>query len=393
MDGTGAQPLEDAALVVREGRIEAVGPRESVAIPENAVVTHLAGRTIIPGLINTHGHVGDTRGLESGHYSAENVVRQLGLYARYGITTVVSLGGDGTEALPTRWRRDSVGLDHARLFVAGTVVAATDPDSARAEVDRNANMPVDFIKIRVDDNLGTGRKMPPDAYRAVMERAHGRGLSVAAHVYYLDDAKDLLRAGVDFIAHSVRDRDVDDELVAQLKERAVCYTPTLMREVSTYVYETEPQFFSDPFFLAETDSAVLAALRDPARQARVRSDRSAQTYKRQLEVARRNLKRLADAGVRVTMGTDTGPPARFQGYFEQLELEMMVDAGLSPMQALVAATGDAASCLHLRRVGTLQAGNWADLVVLEANPLEDIRNTRAIESVWIGGRRVPGRAS
>ena len=391
INGTGGEPVENAALIVRNGRVEAVGPRDAVAIPDNAEVTDLSGKTIIPGLINTHGHVGDTRGLEAGQYSEDNVVRQLGLYARYGITTVVSLGGDQDAALPTRWRRDSLGLQHARLFIAGAVVAAASPDSGRAQVDQNANMPVDFIKLRVDDNLGTGRKMPPETYRAVAERARGRGLGVAAHIYYLADAKDVLRAGVDFIAHSVRDREVDDEFVALLEERNVCYAPTLMREVSTFVYESEPAFFSDPFFLAEADPAVLTALRDPARQARVRADRAAQTYKRQLEVAKRNLKKLADAGVRVTMGTDTGPPARFQGYFEQLELALMVEAGLTPMQVLVSATGNAASCLNLRRVGTLQAGNWADFVVLNANPLEDIRNTRAIASVWIGGNRVPGR--
>ncbi|HXV85564.1 MAG TPA: amidohydrolase family protein, partial [Gemmatimonadales bacterium] len=310
---------------------------------------------------------------------------------RYGVTTVVSLGGDQEAAVPVRWRRDSLGLVHARLFIAGTVVAADDPDSAQALVDRNASMPVDFIKIRVDDNLGTGQKMPAAAYRRVVERARGRGLAVAAHVYYLADAKDVLRAGVDFLAHSVRDRPVDDEFIGLLKERNACYTPTLMREVSTFVYESEPAFFNDPFFLAEADPAVLAALRDPARQARIRGDRAAQTYKRQLDVARANLKRLADAGVRITLGTDTGPPGRFQGYFEQLELEMMVDAGLTPAQVLLAATGDAASCLNLRRVGTLQAGNWADFVVLSANPLENIRNTRTIESVWIGGSRLAGR--
>jgi imidazolonepropionase-like amidohydrolase len=391
INGTGAAPVEDAALVVRDGRIASVGPRGSGAIPTNAAVIDVSGKTIMPGLINAHGHVGDTRGLESGRYSADNVVRQLALYARYGITTVNSLGGDRVEALPARAARDSVTLGHARLYTAGPVIATDNPDSARAMVDSNAVMPVDMIKIRVDDNLGTARKMAPDAYRAVIERAHGRGLLVAAHVYYLRDALELLRAGVDFIAHSVRDQEVGDDFVALMQERNVCYSPTLMREVSTFVYESEPGFFRDSFFLAEADSAVMAALMAPERQQRVREDRGAQTYKRQLEVAKRNVKRLRDAGVRIAMGTDTGPPGRFQGYFEHLELEMMVEAGLTPMQAIVAATGDAASCLSLLRVGTLEVGRWADFVVLGANPLDDIKNTKTVESVWIAGNRVQGR--
>ena len=389
IDGTGAAPIENAAVIVRNGRIAAVGPRDAVTLPRDAQVTDLSGKTLIPGLISAHGHVGDTRGLEAGQYSAANVVRQLALYARYGITTVVSLGGDQEAGLAARAARDSIGLPYARLFTAGTVIEVASPDSARRLVNQNGSMPVDFIKIRVDDNLGAARKMPPEAYRATIELAHGRGMAVAAHVYYLADAKDVLRAGADFIAHSVRDREVDDEVIALLRERNRCYSPTLMREVSTFVYDSEPAFFGDPFFLAEADAAVVAALRDPARQARVRADRAAQTYKRQLAVAKRNVKTLADAGIRIAMGTDTGPPARFQGYFEHLELEMMVDAGLTPMQALVAATGNAASCLNLSRVGTLAVGNRADFVVLDANPLDGIRNTRSIESVWIAGRQVP----
>jgi imidazolonepropionase-like amidohydrolase len=391
IDGTGAAPVENAVLLVRDGRIEGAGPRDAVTIPTNATIVDVSGKTIMPGMVNTHGHVGDTRGLESGQYSAENVVRQLERYGRYGITTVNSLGGDRPEALPARAARDSLTLRHARLYTAGTVIGTSDPDSASAMVDANAAMPVDIIKIRVDDNLGAARKMAPEAYRAVIDRAHGRGLLVAAHVYYLSDALDLLRAHVDFIAHSVRDQEVDDEFITRMLERNVCYSPTLMREVSTFVYESEPAFFRDSFFLAEADSAVIAALLDPARQGRVRQDRAAQTYKRQFAVAKRNVKRLRNAGVRIAMGTDTGPPARFQGYFEHLELELLVEAGLTPMEAIKAATGDAASCLSLLHVGTLEPGRWADFIVLDANPLDDIKNTRAIESVWIAGDRVPGR--
>jgi imidazolonepropionase-like amidohydrolase len=255
-------------------------------------------------------------------------------------------------------------------------------------VDDNVAMGVDIIKIRVDDNLRTTRKMTPAVYRAVIDEAHRQGKRVAVHIYYLADAKDVLRAGADFIAHSVRDREVDGEFMALLKQRHACYVPTLMREVSTYVFASRPAFFDDPFFQRYADTAVVRALLNPRRQAQVRRDRAAQTYQRALVRAKRNLKRLFDQGILIAMGTDTGPPGRFQGYFEHLELEQMVDAGMTPMDAIVAATRDAADCLHLTGVGTLDPGQWADFVVLQADPLKDIRNTRSVESVWIAGNQV-----
>lgn len=391
IDGTGSPPIDSAALLIQDGRIVAVGLRRDVPVPRGATVVDVGGKTIIPGLINAHGHVGDTRGLEAGHYSAENVLAHLRLYARYGVTTVLSLGGDGPPSIQFRDAQDTTALDRARLYVAGPVVTAQTPQAARQMVDENVALGVDVIKIRVDDNLRTTRKMSPAAYRAVIDQAHQRGKRVAAHIYYLADAKDLLRSGADVLAHSVRDRDVDAEFISLLKQRLACYVPTLMREVSTFVYQSRPAFFDDPVFRREADTAVVRALQDPRRQRQIRRDRAAQTYQRALVRAKRNLKKLFDAGVLIAMGTDTGPPGRFQGYFEHLELEQMVDAGLGPMDAIVAATRDAADCLRLTGVGTLEEGQWADFLVLGADPLRDIRNTRTAESVWIAGNRVPGR--
>ena len=304
---------------------------------------------------------------------------------------MVSLGGDQEVGIQLRDRQETSELNRARLYVAGPVVTAQAPEDARTRVNEVVDMNVDIVKIRVDDNLGRSSKMSEAVYRAVIDQAHERGLRVAAHLCYLEDAKSLLRAGADFVAHSVRDQDVDAELIDLLKARDVCVCPTLMREVSTFVYESRPAFFDDPFFLREADRELLAELEDPARQEAMRNSRSAQQYKVALEVAKRNVKALVDAGVRISFGTDTGPRARFQGYFEQVELQVMVNAGLTPMQALVSATRDAAACMQLERLGTLEPGNWADLVMLNANPLDDILNTREIDSVWIGGNRVPAR--
>jgi imidazolonepropionase-like amidohydrolase len=389
-DGTG-RTIESATLVVRDGRVVAVG--KDAAVPAAAERVDLAGRFVMPGLVNAHGHVGATRGLRSGPelYSRQNVLDQLRVYARYGVTTVVSLGDDREEGFRVRDEQDTASLDRARLHVAGPVVDATTPAAARAQVAALAARKPDWVKIRVDDTLGTTPKMAPAVYRAVIDEAHGRGLRVAAHLFYLQDAQGLVAAGVDFIAHSVRDAPVAPELVAALAKRGTCLCPTLMREVSAFAYAEEPAFFSDPFFQREADASVLAELRSPERRERVRANPATARYREALRTASQNLKALVDGAAPIAFGTDTGPPARFQGYFEHEELARMVEAGLTPTQALLAATSGAARCMGLPSVGRLEPGAWADFLVLEADPLSDIRNTRRLESVWIAGNRVPPR--
>ncbi len=336
-DGTGAAAVENAVIVVRDGRVEAAGPADSVAISPGAERIDLAGKVVVPGMVNAHAHVSDVRGLEGGHYDEANLLRQLRLYARYGVTTVVSLGGDGPDAIRLR-DAENASLDRARILVAGSVVTGTTVEEAQAQVDANEAMGVDFIKIRVDDNLGTTEKMKPEIYQAVIARAHEKGLKVASHLFYLDDAKGLLQAGTDLVAHSVRDQELDDEAIALMKDKNVCYCPTLTREVSAYVYEDVPEFFQDPFFMKDADPGVMTELAEPERMQKMKESAAAQAYKKALVQANANLKKAADAGVTIAFGTDTGPAARFQGYFEHMELKMMAEAGLTPEQVLRAAT-------------------------------------------------------
>lgn len=305
------------------------------------------------------------------------------------MTTVYSLGDETSEVFDARAAQVGAPPRHARVFVAGPVLAPASPADARAQVAAVVARGVDIVKIRVDDNLGTTSKMTPEVYRAVIDEAHARGQRVAVHVYYLADAEALLAAGADFIAHSVRDREVSAAFTDALKQRNVCYSPTLMREVSTFVYDTVPAFFGDSLFLAHADRQWMATVTQPARMAATRASTSAQRYKAQLPVAMRNLRTLAAAGVPIAMGTDTGPLGRFQGYFELRELEMMVEAGLSPRAALYSATGGAARCMQLDgELGVIATGKQADFLVLEASPLENMANIRRQHSVWIGGQRV-----
>lgn len=392
LDGSG-RVIENGTLVIDGARIVAAGPAATTAVPAGATRVAITGKTLLPGLVNAHGHVAATVGLRSdpASYTRENLTRQLRTYAQYGVTTVFSLGDDQAAGFDLRNEQATAPLDRARLYVAGAVITGETAEAARAMAIKVAEMKPDLLKIRVDDNLGTSRKMPEPAWRAVMDEAHQRNLKVAVHIYSLADAKATLAGGADFIAHSVRDVPVDEAFITALKSRDICYSPTLTREISTFIYDATPAWVDDPFFTKGVTPEIVAQLKDPKRQEQIRNGagwKTGQQYKAGLEVAKRNLKLLVDRGIRIAFGTDTGPPARFQGFFEHLELEMMVDAGLTPMQALVSATGDAARC-HQRagQFGTLTAGAAADLLILGANPLDDIRNTRTIEQVWINGRK------
>jgi len=389
-DGTGSAPIEQSTLVIRNGRIEAVGAASDVAVPGDAVRVDLSGKTILPGLVNAHGHLGAD---QSNRPIRDKLVDQLRVYADYGITTVVVLGAgadDLEETVKLRDEQESGALDRARVYVAGqSLQRLTTAEEARARVDAYADANADIIKIHIN---GRPDDTPPDVYRALIDQSHERGLRVASHLYYLDDAHGLLDAGVDVIAHSVRDQDVDEALIAKMKERNVPYIATFTRDLAQFVYEETPDFLNDPFFLRRIDAyrPQMTMLIDPARQEETRNSAQRQAMKPALEQGKRNLKTLSDAGVLIAMGSDSGANlGQWQGYFEHVELEMMVEAGLSPTQALVSATGDAARAMQLdQELGTLQPGRRADLLVLNANPVDDIRATREIDSVWIGGIRL-----
>jgi imidazolonepropionase-like amidohydrolase len=391
IDGTGATPLAQATIIVTNGRIAAVGAPVAVRIPAGATRIDMSGKTIMPGMINAHAHLNVDSEIKAP--VRDQLLQRLLTYAEFGVTTAVSLGStpaDELEGLRLRDEQARGTLDRARLYTGGVNAVGKTPEDARQSVDRLADLKVDIIKYHIN---GNPNDMTPDVYGALVDESHKRGLRTAVHIFYLKDAIGALEKGTDIIAHSVRDRDVDERLITALKTRNVGYIPTLTRDLSVFVYETRPAFFDEPFFrrgiaLYRKEVDVLS---DPARQEKTRNDQQAQSIKPALQQALKNLKILSDAGVPIAMGTDSGAannPGRWQGYFEHVELEQMVKAGMTPMQVIVAATGGAARVMKLDGLGTIQPGQWADLLVLNANPLTDIRNTRQINSVWIGGHRL-----
>ena len=375
IDGTGSAPISEGVLLARGGIVEAVGA--GIEVPEGAEIIDLAGRWIVPGFINAHGHV-------NGDLAAAR--DQLDLYAYYGVTTVVSLGEE-PETGQLRDGQGDPGLDRARIFVSGPVIAPASPEEARADVEMLASLDVDWVKTRIDDGLDLRPKPPPEIFEAIIATADEHGIPAAIHIVELEDAIAAVEGGAALLAHSVRDAPVDDVLINAMLEADICLVPTLTREISTFIYAERPDFFDDPFFL-ERAPDDLEQFQTPEFQASQQSF-AAEYWEAALPLALENMKALHDAGVGIAMGTDTGPFARFQGYFEHMEMEMMADAGLTPAEVIHASTGGAAECMGLAgSMGTFEPGAYADLVVLNADPLADIRNTREIESVWISGSRI-----
>jgi imidazolonepropionase-like amidohydrolase len=405
IDGTGHSPLVSAAMIVDNGKIQWVGPVSQLKSPPSGEVTDLSGKFVMPGIINLHGHIGNTINLtqDAKFFTRENIEKNLKTYASYGVTTVLSMGTDQDLIFQIRDEQRAGRPTFTRVYTAGQgfiykggyggIAGVNEGISSVAEVQPavavQARKNVDIIKLWMDDHLGKFKKMPYDIADAIIDDAHRDHLRAAAHIFYLQDAQHLVDHGVDGLAHSVRDKPVDQKLIEGMKHHGTWQmAATLSREASMFVYGETPSFANDPFFTRGVSPKVVETLKSPAYQAKIRSDPDFSQYKGFLETAQKNLKTLADAGIQYGFGTDTGPPGRFPGYFEHWEMELMVQAGLTPMQVITAATRNSAEFLHAQDLGTLQTAKWADLIVLDKNPLEDIRNTRTVRAVYIAGNKV-----
>jgi imidazolonepropionase-like amidohydrolase len=407
IDGTGRAPAADQALIITDGRLSWVGPAARLRAPAGATTEDLRGKYLLPGLIDSHVHLGLVNGLTQDftkYYDRANVERQLHLYPAYGITSVFTLGTDGDLIHDVVADQRRIGrIDEARVFTAGRGVvfkgsyggvagldqSVATPAEATAMVDREAAKGADFIKFWMDDEFGTvPERMPYPISQAVIDAAHKDGKPAVGHVFYHENAVELTREGVNGFMHEVRDRADDPALIAAMKAKRVWQVSATLSREASFTYKLLP-FVDDPFFTRGVTPAVVDELKSPARQAKLAAAPNFPKYPAVLRTAMANFAAQAKGGVPYGMGTDSGPSGRFPGYFAHWELELMVKAGVTPLQALTAATGSNARFIGASDIGTVEVGKWADLLVLDKNPVADIRNTRTIHEVFVAGRKVP----
>lgn len=409
IDGNGGKARENTDILIKGNSIVAVG--KNLKAP-GAKVVDLKGKTIMPSLISDHVHVGLIHGPndKTNPYTRDKIVSQLKKYVSYGVSNIMIMGTDRPLMFDQGLRDSSMAelIPGARLHSAGygfgmptgappvemgmtNVFRDASAELIPAAFDTLVKVKPDLVKIWVDDFGDKYKtKMPPAVSSAIINEAHKRGLRVAAHVFYLSDAKQLVNDGVDIIAHSIRDKIIDDALLQKMKAKHVVYIPTLSLDEFSYIYARKPDWINDPFFKASLEPGVYELITSEKYQNDLKNSPAYAKNMAAFNIAMKNLKKIYDAGILVCLGTDSGAMMlRAQGFSEHLELELMVQAGLTPMQALKVATKNSAEMLLVdQQFGTLEQGKVADFIILDANPATAIKNTRKILAVYKSGKEV-----
>jgi len=415
IDGTGSKPMEHMDVTLRDSFI--VRLEGSHGKPSGGHVIDCTGKTLIPGLISAHSHLGVLEANAAPSptaYNLPNVTAALNQFERYGVTTILSLGLNRDLVYDLRAQQRAGTLGGATILTAGRGIGVpggapplmvakdqvdlpTTPDEARADVDTFATHHTDIVKIWVDPLHGKAPEMQPSIYEAVIDQAHKDHLHVAAHEYALDDARILVNDGIDVLAHSIRDKPVDDAFIQSMLQHHTWYIPTLALDEAFYLYATDATILRSQFFRQAAGPQLLAKLEAPDYASKTLADKDTQQHQQDHAMALQNLKALYDAGVLIANGTDSGAVmGRIPGFTEHRELEDLVTAGLTPLQAIADATGNTGKLLHdldpTVNVGLISPGFSADILILAADPLADIRNTRKIAAIYHHGKLIPNPA-
>ena len=411
IDGTGGDPRPNTTLVIDGGRIIHI-IRGKVVARQGAVRIDMTGKYLMPSIIDCHTHVGNLKGTTTSadNYTSENVRRQLQKFQDFGIATILSMGTEQPIGVAIRDSSKAGLIPGATLYsaiygfgVKGAmppesagfthIYRPETPEEATKDVQQLAPLHPDVVKMWVDDFYGQYRQdqiMRPEIYGAIIKEAHALGIRAAAHLYHLSDAHWLVDSGLDIIAHSIRDAEVDDSLVAEMRRRHVAYIPTLSLDEFAFAYEDDPLWLTDPRFKASLEPGVYEMITSATYKDKISKSSVTPQEKMALPIALKNLLTLYRAGVLIALGTDAGAsPIRAQGFSEHMEMALMVRAGLTPLEAIKIATLNGARLLGIDAdQGSLEEGKKADFIVLDKDPLTDIHNTLSIDAVWKDGVKV-----
>lgn len=401
IDGVSDAAVEDAIVVIEGDRIAAAGARGAVEIPVGADVVDSAGKTIIPGIIDLHVHYfGD----------AAEVERQLRVQLAFGVTTARSIGVDDEERRAVIARANRGEIPGPRAFTAGLgfthpeghpvaqpmVKRPATPDEAREEVRALASAGVDFVKMWVDSKYGELPKITRKVREAIVDEAGRHGIPSVAHIYDEEDLRHLGDIGVNDFLHTVRDSEpMSDAFIAYCKEKGISFAATLTVIQANWLLAESPE-------LLETDADARAALADSVR-ANVADEAWREQHlaaadldmlKPELERSKRFVKQMHDAGVWLTLGSDSGAGTIPIGWGSHNEMQLLASSGIPAMEVLQIATSESARRLGDKGadIGSIVAGKRADLMMLDADPGADIAATRRIARVMQAGRWVDREA-
>jgi imidazolonepropionase-like amidohydrolase len=390
IDGSGGPPLSNSVVIVAGDRIRAVGNRANMPIPAGVEKINGMGKFLVPGLIDLDADLGS-----AADRVRERIERNLNTFLYFGVTSVRGMGTGSQAALEVRKAERDDQLSTARLFILGgvfspqklgdVVVQSDSPEDARRQVDALARQQVDGIAIWADNLGGKGPKIKPAVADAILDQARKYDLPVTAQIYSLADTERLVQSGAAGFVHMIRDtEDIDPAFVSRLRDLRIVFAPALVWQEVPWLFAEHPELLDSPDVIRSVDAAAIAAARQAAR-----AGRATPTERIEFERAKRNTARLAAAGVLIGVASEGGSGLDFPGLTTHREIELLVESGLSPMDAIVAATRNGALALRkTEELGVIEPGRRADLMLISDNPLEDVRNLRKIDRLMLNGEWV-----